>query len=198
MILIFSQLLVSFSPLLSGSCDESRSWRHWGVQGWFGKITDGGPPCGHVQIIPAAEERVKMCLQSSPTSHSSYLHPLLQVKWDDLMCGPVGEGNGVGGWARDSLSISKLRGAVGDWDPLLRCAPCMDRNLLSSPPHWAVLHTSAQNTHLISSACAPQWNLCLHSSLCSLSTGPVGDWWSLLLTDGSLSLGVLFGPKLNL
>ena len=27
----------------------------------------------------------------------SHLHPPLQVKWDDLMCGPVGVGNGVGG-----------------------------------------------------------------------------------------------------
>lgn len=36
------------------------------------------------------------CLSLSHLS-VSHLRPPLQVKWDDLMCGPVGVGNGVGG-----------------------------------------------------------------------------------------------------
>lgn len=139
---------------------------------------------------------------SLPPLSPSYLHPPLQVKWNDLMWGPVGVGNGVGGWVREALSISEWRVwrvAGGDWDPRLsRCAPCIDSDLSSSPPCRATAHTFTQNTHLISSKCASQWNLCLHSSSCRFVTGPVGDWWSLLLTDGWLFPGVLSGSKCHL
>lgn len=69
-------------------------------------ITDLGPARGHVRIGSHTSKREQCVLKKRreekklsrpPPTSVSYLHPPLQVKWNDLMCGPVGVGNGVGG-----------------------------------------------------------------------------------------------------
>lgn len=80
-----------------------------GIVGWGGGDLRPLPMVAqHVDMsesvhTPAKKDRSvkkkkkKKSLPSFSHLSVSYLHPPLQVKWNDLMCGPVGVGNGVGG-----------------------------------------------------------------------------------------------------